>query len=53
MEEILEMEGIIVKVKRLNDKKRFSTPLAELEVVDKDSNNYTLIDDYAVWCVNY
>jgi len=42
------MEGIIVRVKRLNDNKRFSLPLTDLKAVEQKSKNYTLLDDYAV-----
>lgn len=46
-------EGLIVKVKRVSDKKHFDLPLADLKVTDKSSSNYAIIDDYAVWYVNY
>lgn len=52
-EDIMEWEGIIVRVKRLSDNKKFSLPLADLKAADQKSKNYTLLDDYAVWGVNY
>ena len=45
-------EGILVTVKRISDQKEFIIPLRDLEVVDKKSDNYRTIDDYAVWAVN-
>jgi len=45
--------GLLVKVRRISDRKRFVLPLDELKVVDKKSANYQLVDDYAVWAVNY
>ncbi|CAG0944016.1 hypothetical protein BROC_02494 [Candidatus Brocadiaceae bacterium] len=44
--------GILVKVKRVSDKKKFTLPLAELKAADKRSKNYQLLDDYSVWFVN-
>jgi hypothetical protein len=45
--------GLFVKVTRESDKKKFEIPLADLEVVNKSSKNYKLLDDYSVWIVNY
>lgn len=45
--------GLFAKVTRISDRKRFLIPLADLKAVDKKSKNYQLLDDYAVWCVNY
>jgi len=39
--------GIIIKL-RLG-RKVYHTPLCEIEVLDKKSNNYTLVDDYINW----
>lgn len=47
-----EWVGILVKVKRVSDKKKFTLPLAELKAADKRSKNYQLLDDYSVWFVN-
>ena len=46
-------EGLMVKVKRIKDRRRFVLPLGELKAVDKKSDNYQLVNDYAVWIVNY
>ena len=46
-------EQIMVRVKRLSDKKEFILELDYLEVVDKKSPNHQLLDDYSVWHVNY
>ena len=45
--------GIFVNVRRIADKKRFTLPLADLKAVEKDSNNFRLLDDYSIWFVNY
>ncbi len=44
--------GIIVNVKRVSDKKKFTLPLADLEATDEKSKEYQLLDDYSVWFVN-
>jgi len=44
--------GILVDVRRVSDNMEFTLPLAELEVVDRESGNYQLIDDYSVWFRN-
>jgi hypothetical protein len=49
----VEDEGLMVKVIRISDRKQFVLPLADLKATDKKSPNYRLIDDYAVWFVNY
>jgi hypothetical protein len=46
-------EGIIVHVRRVSDKKNFLLPLANLEATLKKSPQYQLLDDYAVWFVNW
>ena len=48
-----EMEGIIVDVKRVSDNRKFTIPLAELKASDEESPNYSLIEDYLTWFVNY
>jgi hypothetical protein len=50
-EDIDEVVGILVKVKRKEDKKIFTLPLADLENAGKSTDNS--INDYAVWMVNY
>lgn len=52
-EEIEEWTGILVKVERTSDRKRFALPLADLKAIDKKSKNHELLDDYSVWFVNY
>src|SRR6266446_5503420 len=46
-------EGILVHVRRISDKKKFLLPLANLEATQKKSPQYQLLDDYAVWFVNW
>jgi hypothetical protein len=48
-----EVHGILVKVKRVNDNQRFILDLVSLKGVDQTSKNYTLLDEYSVWFVNY
>jgi hypothetical protein len=45
-----DLYGIIVDVRR--SREEFAFPLCDLEVVDKCSPNYQLVDDYAVWFAN-
>jgi hypothetical protein len=52
-DQIEDMDGLMVKVTRISDRKQFVLPLADLKATDKNSPNYQLIDDYAVWFVNY
>jgi hypothetical protein len=46
-------DGIRVHVRRVSDKKQFLLPLANLEATQKKLRNYQLLDDYAVWFVNW
>jgi len=52
-DQIEEMDGLMVKVKRISDRKQFVLPLADLKVIDINSPNHQLVHDYAVWYVNY
>ena len=47
-----EGAGILVEVRRISDRRKFTIPLAELEATEKKSKNYRLLDDYSVWFVN-
>ena len=47
-----ENAGILVKVKRVRDNRRFILDLASLKAVDGSSKNYTLLADYSLWFVN-
>jgi len=51
--EIDDSIGLMVKVKRKSDNKKFSLLLWDLKVVDKHSKNYHLISDYSSWMTNY
>jgi hypothetical protein len=46
-------EGLYVEVLRIDDKKKFTLTLADLETVEKRSKNAQLLDDYAVWNTNF
>ncbi|MEG4121190.1 calcium-binding protein [Microcoleus sp. N9_B4] len=50
---VLQEEGIFVEVQRVGDRQKFMLPLFELESVDASSRNNQLLDDYAVWFINY
>ena len=50
---VVQEEGIFVEVQRLGDRQKFMLPLSELESVDVISRNNQLLDDYAVWFINY
>lgn len=47
-----ENNGILVKVKRLSDNKKFILPLADLKATEEESKNFELLDDFSVWFVN-
>jgi hypothetical protein len=46
-------EGIHAEARRLSDNKIFILPLDYLKVKPRRSKNFSLIDDYGVWFVNY
>ncbi|MEG4070558.1 calcium-binding protein [Microcoleus sp. Pol11C2] len=50
---VVQEEGIFVEVQRVDDRQKFILPLSELESVDVISRNNQLLDDYAVWFLNY
>jgi hypothetical protein len=52
-DEIEDLRGILVQVKRLKDNKLFDLPLWDLEAVDKRSPNYLLLSQYSSWMTNY
>lgn len=45
-------EDLAAQVRRQSDGREFCLGLAELKAIDKRSDNYQLLDDYAVWLVN-
>ncbi len=45
-------EDLAGQVRRKSDGKEFCLGLAEIEAVDKESQNHQLLNDYAVWFVN-
>ena len=45
-----EFYGIIIELRR--GRKKYAHPLCDLEVINKDSPNYRIVDDYCVWCAN-
>ena len=46
-------DGIMVHVRRVSDKKKFLLSLANLEAAQKKLRNDQLLDDCAVWFVNW
>ena len=45
-----DLYGIVVDVKK--GRKKYAYPLCDLAVVDKNSPNYKLLDDYKTWFAN-
>ncbi len=48
-----EDHGILVKVKRVVDNRRFVLDLTSLKAIDEKSKNFMLLDDYSVWFINH
>ena len=46
-------DGLVVHVRRLSDKKKFTLTLSDLQTTDEQSKNYQLLDDFSVWFVNW
>jgi hypothetical protein len=44
---------LVVNVRRVPGRKRFTIPLSELQAADKASLNHQLLYDYSVWFVNW
>ncbi len=44
-----EKTGILVKIKRVKDNRRFVIDLAWLKAVDESSGNHALLDDCSAW----
>ena len=44
-----EKTGILVKIKRVKDNRRFVIDLAWLKAADESSGNHALLDDYSAW----
>jgi hypothetical protein len=52
-DEVDPEDGILVHVRRLSDKKKFTLTLSDLQATDEQTKNYQLLDDFAVWFVNW
>ncbi|KJR45583.1 hypothetical protein UF75_4018 [Desulfosporosinus sp. I2] len=50
IEGVFGLYGIVVKARR--GRKQYSFPICLLEPVEKESNNYQLVDDYNFWFCN-
>lgn len=49
---LFRAEDIAARVRRKKDSREFILGLAELQATDPGSQNYQLLDDYAVWFIN-
>jgi hypothetical protein len=47
------LQGILVKVQRIGDRKLFVLPLWDLKTVDRTDLNHYIIDNYSHWMTNY
>jgi len=45
--------GVFAHFTRISDRKRFELPLADFKAVNQKSPEAQLLEDYAVWVVNY
>jgi calcium binding protein len=52
-DEVDPEDGLLVHVRRLSDKKKFTLTLSDLQATDEQTKNYQLLDDFAVWFVNW
>jgi hypothetical protein len=48
-----DLQGILVKVQRISDRKLFVLPLWDLKTVDRKDQNHHIIDNYCHWMTNY
>ncbi len=48
-----EKVGVFAEVKRIGDNKFFTIPLMDLAASTQKSKQYQLIEDYALWFVNF
>ena len=48
-----DLRRILVKVKRIGDKKTFILPLWDLKTAERKDPNHQMIDDYSYWMSNY
>jgi hypothetical protein len=53
LEEIIEENDLIAKVKRIPDEKHFEIGLTWLDTKKKKSKDHQLLDDFATWAVNW
>lgn len=52
-DDIKNYQTIRVKVRRTDDNKFFTLRLDELKAADEESSNYSLLEVYTSWAVNY
>ena len=45
--------GILINLRRVSDRKKFTLPLADLKTTDKNEPGYQILDDFSVWFVNW
>lgn len=53
LENHIEENDLIARVKRLSDSKEFEIGLSWLSTKDEKSKDYLLLDDFATWVVNW
>lgn len=51
IEGTFDLYGIVVEVRK--GRRKYLIPLCELEVSDKSSSNYIMVDDYSDWFANW
>jgi hypothetical protein len=42
-----------INLRRISDRKKFTLPLSELEVTDKNNHSYQILNDFSVWFINW
>ncbi len=47
-----DFRGILVRVRRVPDRRQFDLPLVDLKAVDNESKNAELLNDHASWFAN-
>jgi hypothetical protein len=50
LDDIIDMYGVMMKIKK--ERKTYYIPLSELDLLDKTSNNYRIIEAFLEWSGN-
>jgi restriction endonuclease S subunit len=51
LDDMIDMYGMIMKIKK--ERKTYYIPLVELDLIDKESKNYRIIEAFLEWGANY